>query len=911
MHSSGPAEAAPDSRAEDLTDRFLIAVSNRCRGAGESWTVAEDASGFWIGVDVAGVEIPDQGWKLHVSAGLSSADEVLQGVLDVMVTDPTPFKVARSPAHLDALNWGAAGLSQVGKFVTIYPTDDAQAVRLALALHQATLGLRGPRVPSDQPLLPGSLVHRRYGSFAQRFARLASGELAPVIRAPDGELVADRRTPMPPDWVDDPFPLLEVGTAPGSGPALAPMADSTVVGGRFLLMGSLHQTARGGVYLAVDLEHPRRCIVKQARRDALLSSAGSDARDRLRAEARTLEVLGPQGPWPECLALIDAGDDVFLVEEEIVGDNLARRIVAAAAWGRHLPPTTVAAWGAQLARALERIHAAGLVVGDLKAANVVVTGNDIRLIDLECVAAGIQVPGGSLATRGSASPQQIAGHPPSPTDDVFGLGALLWFMATGADPGAAPNPGSLLERSTAALNPAVPALLDRVIARALEPDPNHRFATAALVADALESGVIEREVIETGAPLGHRPESTTAPPAPPDFTALARAVGHAIRARAIRLPSGDLSWKGRGGPVVIDLAQGDAAAVLTLSALHAAAADDDLAETIVAGAWGLVHAPRLADPPMAGLYIGDGGVAAALLAAGRAIGDQGLLDAAFARGASLADLAFGATDLINGSAGRARTHLWLHQCSGSSQCLDDAVAAGEHLLACAESDSSGTWWTMPVGFGALSGRRDIGYAHGAAGIADVLLDLYQASGQDRFLRTAQDAVRWIIAQAVPALDDDSGATWPISAGEPEGMIAWCNGSAGVGSMLLHAAALGVHPDADELARRAARAVAGGTRALGPNRCHGLAGSVEYLLDTARATGDRTFADQAAQLGALLATFVPAEIMVDEAAAGGHALLARLVLPIGYLEGLTGVLAALLRLARPADATDLLGGRWPE
>ena len=206
------------------------------------------------------------------------------------------------------------------------------------------------------------------------------------------------------------------------------------------------------MYLAVDLEGSKRCIVKHARRDALLLATNTDARDRLRAEAATLARLG-RGPWPALLALVDEGDDVFLAEEEIRGHGLWHGLAALAARGEHLREAAIIRIGVELADALEQVHAHGLVVRDLKAPNVIVTsGPDeagsttgaldgpVRLIDLECQAVGSDSGPAALATRGYCSPSQRALLPPAVADDVFGLGALLWFMATGADPSAAPMP---------------------------------------------------------------------------------------------------------------------------------------------------------------------------------------------------------------------------------------------------------------------------------------------------------------------------------------------------------------------------------------------------------------------------------------------------------------------------------------
>jgi hypothetical protein len=61
-------------------------------------------------------------------------------VLPILLAEPVVFKVAASADVLGTLNSGER-LSQVGKFITVYPRDNGQAVRLAVALDEATRGL--------------------------------------------------------------------------------------------------------------------------------------------------------------------------------------------------------------------------------------------------------------------------------------------------------------------------------------------------------------------------------------------------------------------------------------------------------------------------------------------------------------------------------------------------------------------------------------------------------------------------------------------------------------------------------------------------------------------------------------------------------------------------------------------------
>src|SRR5712691_2892657 len=85
----------------------------------------------WILVSYEDMQLPEQGWKLHLTANFASAEEVLQRALPVLLSEQVSFKVLASLPDLAHMNDGYAGLSQIGKFVTIYPRTDEEAVRLA------------------------------------------------------------------------------------------------------------------------------------------------------------------------------------------------------------------------------------------------------------------------------------------------------------------------------------------------------------------------------------------------------------------------------------------------------------------------------------------------------------------------------------------------------------------------------------------------------------------------------------------------------------------------------------------------------------------------------------------------------------------------------------------------------------
>src|SRR5947209_223011 len=239
--------ARPTSLLSDPSDLLVHTVAEcaSARSLDSRWEVRPSADDLspWIEVRHADAVIPAEGWKLHVSASPPCADGVLRQVLGVLLAERVVFKVAASLQVLDNLNHAVYGLPQIGKFITIYPSDDQQAVRLARALDQATRkpGFRGPAIPSDRPLNRGSLVFYRYGASASRLIRTSLGQIVSAMTGPHGDLIPDHRRVVyqPPDGVTDPF--LAAGLAD-----FLPEA-SLLLGERFLVTLVLHRSPRGSV----------------------------------------------------------------------------------------------------------------------------------------------------------------------------------------------------------------------------------------------------------------------------------------------------------------------------------------------------------------------------------------------------------------------------------------------------------------------------------------------------------------------------------------------------------------------------------------------------------------------------------------------------------------------------------------
>jgi hypothetical protein len=134
------------------------------------------------------------GWKLHVSATVTGIEQLFERVLPCLARHGAHFKMAAERDAIVQLGAGNFGDAQIGKVITVYPRNDAEAVALAAELIAQTRGIVGPRIATDLHL--GEAVYARYGSVRPRVMHDRFGQPTELIPDGSGNWVPDLR-PVP------------------------------------------------------------------------------------------------------------------------------------------------------------------------------------------------------------------------------------------------------------------------------------------------------------------------------------------------------------------------------------------------------------------------------------------------------------------------------------------------------------------------------------------------------------------------------------------------------------------------------------------------------------------------------------------------------------------------------------------
>ncbi|WP_128376671.1 protein kinase domain-containing protein [Streptomyces cavernae] len=255
--------------------------------------------------------------------------------------------------------------------------------------------------------------------------------------------------------------------------------------GPYRLVARLGAGGMGRVYLARS-SHGETVAVKAIRPEMM---EDKNFRIRFRREAEAARAVGGIYTAP----VVDAEPDAetpWLATAYIPGPTLAEAV------SEHgpLPVETVLGLGAGIAEALIAVHAAGMVHRDLKPTNVLLASDGPRVIDFGIVRAldGYELTG-SGTLFGSLEymcPEQATGDPMGPAGDIFCLGSVLAFAASGHAPFSGAAAAALLYQVVHGSPDLtrVPEPLDKIISLCLAKDPSLRITPDRLSAACAPGG---------------------------------------------------------------------------------------------------------------------------------------------------------------------------------------------------------------------------------------------------------------------------------------------------------------------------------------------------------------------------------------------------------------------------------------
>ena len=774
------------------------------------WKITQ--RGIWFYCASSNNIVPQQGWKIHLSATPLNAREVLVRAASVLFQHGTAdFKFAADLSTLlliNGKNWARGGS---GKFITVYPQDQRSFLVLIEELYQATKDFCGPYILSDYRYQDSSIVFYRYGGMKSHEVLNIKGERTPMLVGPDGREVQDERLayPVTPDWASSPFVA--------AGPAAEADEGGLLLQGRYMIEEALSFSSAGGVYRAIDQHSNQRVVIKEARPHIHETGDGCDAVDRLVKEYSFLEMFADTGIAARPICLFQEWEHWFLVEEYIEGVSLNSHSAQNNILLRTRPDSEdYRAWfrtfrqlAMNLARIIQTLHSRNVVFTDLSTNNIMVCdgGTELKLIDFEGAELAGEGTPSFVYTPGFVSKDRLSGATASFADDYYSMGAVLlaylmpWNGLLHLRPEAKEEIIASIQQDA-----NLPAAISEMILGLLDECPSKRPDTAALL-----------EVLS-------RVEAPQEPAASDserlDYQRVVDGIVNHIQQAATysrhdRLFPSDPSVFTTNPLSVAYGASGIAYALKKITGESPQAAIDWIAGHEISR-----------DNYAPGLYTGLSGIAWSLLEAGAQKEAKRIFELTFRH-----PLLYHAADLFYGSAGWGLANLRFFHETGDELYLDNAKQAANQLLQPAPGMLSGTAWQ-------LLNDKGIGLAHGGSGIALFLLHLFLITKEERLLSCGQLALDLDIRSGVSTRD--KGLSWPAQADVQSPLFPyWRYGAAGIGMAAARyykfAGCAHYWPVLEKIFIEADRKYA-----VIPGRFKGLAGLGEFLLDMYDFTGQERF-----------------------------------------------------------------------
>ncbi len=298
--------------------------------------------------------------------------------------------------------------------------------------------------------------------------------------------------------------------------------EGTLIAGRYEIREHIATGGMASVFKTWDHRVERIVAIKVLRS---LDKNDLRAVERFRREARAAAALA----HPNAVTIYDFVEEIgqyFLVMEYIHGPTLKQLI----GQRRQLQPREAIEIASQVCAVLQVAHARGFIHRDIKPQNIMLAwsgatgglsdgGAWVKLTDFGIVRvaedAGLTNSGIVLGTADYLSPEQARGETLTASSDLYSLGVVMFEMLAGRPPFVGPTAVSIAMQHASAtppplrqFSPLVPPVLEQLVNRTLQKEPEDRFNSALEMQQALR--VCAKEIAHTKQPAAQSTQSYSA-----------------------------------------------------------------------------------------------------------------------------------------------------------------------------------------------------------------------------------------------------------------------------------------------------------------------------------------------------------------------------------------------------------------
>ncbi|PRR88599.1 MULTISPECIES: class III lanthionine synthetase LanKC [unclassified Bacillus (in: firmicutes)] len=350
----------------------------------------------WIYYSNPSISIKEQGWKIHISATINDAQDILKVVSKLLFKRKVAFKHIKDKQTLFNLNSKHGNRISSGKFIAIYPPTDKEFLQLLNDLYEELRGYEnGPYILNDKSW-KDSNIYYRYGAFKNIYNE--KGELC--IKDEQGNLILDNRQPYykVPEFVKELDQYLDSINISHEN------EESEKFNG-YDFQGVLRFNNGGGIYTGIRKLDQKSVVIKEGRPKVGLDGEYNDAIDRLNIEYDALTKLADISGVVNVVDYFKTWKHVFLVEEFIEGLTLQSWCAVNYPFNLENDKDAyirkVKIILNKLITTVKQMHERDIGMGDLQPLNIMITPDlDVKIIDFESAASAKLEEKSTLQTIG-------------------------------------------------------------------------------------------------------------------------------------------------------------------------------------------------------------------------------------------------------------------------------------------------------------------------------------------------------------------------------------------------------------------------------------------------------------------------------------------------------------------------------